>query len=235
MSWMKTMLNFMGYKVHVPEYIGYGKRKKEGKFFQINDSMDELNGQIASENGEVTIIGHSMGGAMALSIAFMNPNVKKVYAISAPNGKGIFEKFRDDKRLKGISFILNKDFKHIHDKYLDQYSQVMPNVNFKNKIDKQQEFYLIHCKNDGVVPVEEYEENVKMLSFDTTKTKFIKWITGIGSLDHFLLFHDCKTLNFVRKTINFDYRQVPPTEVGGLQLGSISVLPKEFQRHRPLH
>jgi esterase/lipase len=194
---LKLVLSNMGYEVKVPEFIGHGKRKNDGEVFMVKDTMDELDEMISSEEGDVILIGHSMGGAMAISLGIMNPSVKKIYGISAPNGRFMAGRESNIKILK----FFGKKPTDVTKKQYRQILRVMPMVYGECEINKQKRFYLIHCKSDEVVPIEEFEENVEMLCVNKRQTMVIDKITGNGMFDHSALFNDFRTLNFIKETI----------------------------------
>ena len=194
---VKGMLALAGYKIRVPEYIGHGKRNGERNPFFIYDTMMEINAAIKNEPGKVVVIGHSMGGAIGLSLAMINKKIKKTFAISAPNGRHMAGK----ERVETISKLLNKDLINTEGKEFRQIIKIMPMLYGDNIAKKSNSIYLIHCESDDIVPIEEYNENVEMLNVKEENRLLIKKITSNGLMDHAMLLNDIRTLKFIKKRL----------------------------------
>jgi len=201
LSSVSMALTTSGYTVKRPEYYGHGL--KSGNVFDLHESMKRISAMIDEEPGPVTVIGHSIGGAMALSIGILNPNVTTTYGISAPNGRH----GGNADRLKVVSRMFGKDMTNLDGHDFRQILRVMPAVYGECSIVNGKRFFLAHCKSDDIVPFNEFVENVDMLCIPDENILVIDSITGDGRTDHAVLMNDSRTVAFIKGTIDSDKKR----------------------------
>lgn len=194
LDFIAKRFNKSGFNVICCEYLGHGKRKKEGNNMLWFDSMVELEDVISRRPKKVVLIGLSMGGTIALSIGARMKKVSQVFAISAAFGKiGV-----NPKEKSRLAFLFNEDFDNPNVK---QIRKAMPTHFEKCEFANRTKFFLIHCKNDDIVPFQEFERNVEALCLPETNTLVYDRISGIGSLDHMFAQWHPRTMKFIEKNI----------------------------------
>ena len=194
---LAKVLNSKGYNVLCCDLIGHGTRKKEGTYTKVFDSLLELEDIIKQNGRKMVLIGHSMGGAIALSLGIRNPEVEKIFAIGAPYGR---MNDRKDRMLK-LSLLLRTDFLNASEEGYRQILRVMPMVYGECKMVDPNRFYLIYTKNDGFVEYNEFLRNKDMLCVPDKNILLYKFITGNGELDHILIGNDSRTIDFILKNL----------------------------------
>lgn len=182
-------LNNLGYNVYACEYIGHGKRKGDNK--DIYKSMLEIEKVINSRKNPVVLIGHSIGGAMALSIGARNKNVIKVFAVSALNGKI----FADKKQFIKMQMM---HLERISDHDKQKLQRAMPMEHGFCDMKKKDKFFLIHAKKDSIVPFSEFLLNKEVFCIPTRNTLVLD-ISRIGILGHIKTMYDERTFDFIEK------------------------------------
>lgn len=175
-----------GYNVIRCTQRGHGMR-----FFTSNvdewdlnlHELDTLVNSLDSEN--VILIGHSMGGTLALTEGLRNPKVKKVFAVSAINNEHVFT----DTDLKSRVNRLNDNY--------DKIISVFPFQYAKCGKENKDKFYLIHGKNDMVVPFNQFEANKKDLCIPDEHTLILNGNDKIPQNGHTGILKHSKTLEFL--------------------------------------
>ena len=178
-SGIAKRFNAFGYNVYACNYIGHGGRK--GKKNAIFDSMIEIEKIVKRRKNPVVLIGHSIGGAIALSLGARLENVAQVFAIGAPNGKW----FIDEKPLRNPGQIL----------------KAMPMAHGSCGKDNKQKFFLIHALNDSKVPIREFKDNRILFCIPKKNTLVLDGMTGVGIIDHARSMYMAETLAFIEKHI----------------------------------
>lgn len=187
-----TALNDAGCTVIDCEYIGHGKRV--GNRHDMYETMKEIERVIRSRKNSVMLVGHSLGGGMALSIGSRLAKVEKVFAISAPNGA----KFHDKGHVRKIQVMF---FERFSDDDKVKFKKIMPMEYGECKAENKSKFYLVHSMNDSVVPFSEFEENKHLFCIPTRNTLVYKKINGIGVSDHIYAAYRQETVDFILKKI----------------------------------
>lgn len=75
--WQKTIRHLVnqGYRVVVPDQVGFGKSSKPSLFFSFHLLSENLNVLLDTLNiSKVAVVGHSMGGTLAVRFALMFPD-----------------------------------------------------------------------------------------------------------------------------------------------------------------
>lgn len=185
-------LNKAGYTVVDCEYIGHGGRV--GSRHDVYKTMLELERVIRSRKNDVVIVGHSLGGGMALSIAARLDKVKKAFGISAPNGA----KFEEKGHFRKIQAMF---VERINDADKEVFRKVMPSLYGECKDGNSSKFYLVHSKKDSVVPFSEFEENTRLFCVPKRNTLVYENIYGIGVVDHVKTAYMQETIDFIMKRL----------------------------------
>jgi pimeloyl-ACP methyl ester carboxylesterase len=75
-----------GYRVLVPDLLGYGTGAdwKYEQALSLDDEARQIEPLIAAEPGDVHLVGHSFGGAVALRLALRNPGRVRSIALYEP-------------------------------------------------------------------------------------------------------------------------------------------------------
>jgi esterase/lipase len=158
--WQRDMareLNKRGYTTLNCLMRGHGKRKNESSMTDWVGMLDDVNDIVNKTDGDIVIIGHSMGGTLAITEAIKNPKVKKVFALGAINGKGFFN---------GNAEKLKEKMKYAKDKF-ETIEPVFPSNNSPECNPKNKErFFLAHSIHDEIVPFQQFEQNVKDLCLE---------------------------------------------------------------------
>ncbi|NLE43358.1 MAG: alpha/beta hydrolase [Chloroflexi bacterium] len=85
--WMSTMEDLSsGYRVYAPDLWGFGDSDKRRSAYTVRDYVAQLD-TFLSQLGvdEVSLVGHSLGGAIALEFATSSPDrVKRVVGVGVP-------------------------------------------------------------------------------------------------------------------------------------------------------
>lgn len=85
--WLNTMEALKNqYRCYALDFWGFGESGKRNGSYQLNDFVGLVD-QFMERLGidEAPVVGHSMGGTVALSLALANPNrVKRVVVVSSP-------------------------------------------------------------------------------------------------------------------------------------------------------
>lgn len=162
--------NKKGYTTYRCDSRGHGKRKNESSINDFVGTINDYNNQINKNKKDAIIIGMSMGGAEALKIGNENPNVKKVFAISAPHDDSVFD---NSKFIK----IVNKVYK-----YPIQRDAIKKIVSKYYTPNKNTDFYFIHDKNDGLVPFDQFEKNVNHFKASVDRTLVYDHLIPINSV-----------------------------------------------------
>jgi pimeloyl-ACP methyl ester carboxylesterase len=179
---------------------GHGQRK-DGNMLDWSGTVEDIDSIIKSRKRPTTLIGHSMGGTMALTLGLKNKNVKKVFAVSAAHG---------DKE-----FIINKIefYEHrfnVPKEYVDKKKKLviksLPAPLEQCKKENKSKFYLIHSKQDGTVPFSEFEKNKKDLCIPEENTLIFddKTDLKIGDrldISHIHPFYNPKTKTFIENKL----------------------------------
>jgi pimeloyl-ACP methyl ester carboxylesterase len=187
-----------GFNVLVPELVGHGKDTGDrADAFNLRESMDVIAILMRKQKGKVVLVGHSIGGAIALSLGVnLRSHVKAVFAIAAPNGRYTARR----EHLKKLSMLFNYDINGLDSDRYAQIIQVMPIVNFKHQ-KRIPKIFLIHAKSDAVVPFKEFEENKKIFNVKDERTVVYDHISNIGEWDHGLCAYHPRTLKFINQNV----------------------------------
>lgn len=182
---------------------GHGSRDKHG------ESKDDWIGTITDYatiiDRPTTIIGHSMGGAMAISLGLQHPEIRQVFAVAAPHGKSLFMNLTQQKRLRKIFKNNNLTEENaqalltaLPDKYVpDRTQQPCSRDDFEHS-----KFFLIHDKNDQVIPITEYQLNQQALCVPETQclvTENKIPLIGKTVWNHLTTFYDDATITFIEQ------------------------------------
>jgi|SRR3989344_3720101 len=80
------------------DFLGFGENKDKGKDFTLKEHLSNINSEISNKfpQGEVFLVGHSMGGILALAWAKENPNrINKIVLLNTP----LFENKKEAKKV----------------------------------------------------------------------------------------------------------------------------------------
>jgi len=185
-------INNLGFPVILCEYVGHGNRV--GDRHNLHETMIYIESVVKRRHNPVVLIGHSLGGAIAISIAARSNFVKQVFAISSPNGAML----DDERQLKKLELLYLERFS---EKAFDNLNSIMPSMYASCRRDNSAKYFIVHCKSDTVVPFIEFEANVELLCLPLSNTMVIERITGNGVIDHSALLYIPETLEFIEKHI----------------------------------
>lgn len=183
-------LNSRGYNVLSCGYIGHDGRKGNKK--DVYKSLVEIENIIKNMKNPVIVIGHSMGGAMALSVAARNDNVVQAFAVAAPNGA----KFSEKAHMRKISLIFMQRFTDSDKKKM---RKAMPATNGYCDDSRPGKYFLVHSRSDSIVPFSEFEANKALFCVPKRNTLVYDKITGLGLPDHVQTMYAPETIAFIEK------------------------------------
>lgn len=164
----------LGYDTYQCNARGHGTRLFDGEKVDWDLNVKETHQLVnyihdKKKEDNVVVIGQSMGGMIGLTVANQNPNVKKMFAISAPNHKNIDFKSADKFTLLAFSVATMKNVKNLN--YNDpRYDGILPEDNNKCRPENKNRFYLLHSKKDEVVTPDHYFKNKKQLCLPNSNT-----------------------------------------------------------------
>jgi len=193
-SKLPRKLNDLGFTVICCEYIGHGNRKEEGDSKLWYSSMVEVEEVIKRSKKKVVLVGASMGGSMAITVGSRLQSVSQVFALSAAYGG---EKM-DEKQLKKLSTIFREKYTEENTREI---VSAMPSKFGKCDMGNRSKFFLVHTRNDGIVPFSNFLMNVKMLCLPESNVLVFDRITGIGIADHMLAQTHPRTVEFIGRNI----------------------------------
>ena len=144
---------------------GHG-HNREGSFRDWNEAFDEEEKMINDIEGDVILIGHSMGATKAISHGLINPKVTKVIAIS-----GLYDD--DELRMIGEKLKL-PNYRRLVLINLKKLNKAFP----KNNKDKtysndHSNIYLIHGRQDTTVSIDEFYKNKENLDIPDDNTLIV--------------------------------------------------------------
>lgn len=180
---------------------GHGVRKNEGNRLDWEGSTEDIKKIIQERDRETVLIGHSLGGTIALTIGSDIPKVSKVFAVGAAYGNLDFieEKKRWYKRVLGVSD------KEVEEQF-ENVKPMLPSLHDHCHKSNKNKFYLIHATNDGIVPFSEFQENKKALCLPDENTLVYDNIQKLKisrfDLNHIMPFYDKKTKNFIQSHLD---------------------------------
>lgn len=178
-------LALQGYTIFVYDARGTGESKKAGKRSHFLKRIDDF--QIIIEwikkssqfkNYDISTIGFSIGAITVLCGGFSNENIKKIIAISAmSNYKQNLPKHNPiiilSYLFKGVKLFPNKDE---NDK-LSPYS-IIQSSKQSLKEERWRELskrvFLIHAKNDKIINIKNFQENLELLELPDQNTLVLK-------------------------------------------------------------
>ncbi len=138
---------------------GHGKSKNEA--FNMNDFpgiMSDVKQEITFleklpgvDPKRLIMIGHSMGGTATLTQGYKDERIKKVVGISTPYDH--IELFQFNKTFT-VNFLRRRIIKQARDKLFEWNKLVSAKyfINQGTSIPNKEKVYLIHCKNDDLIP-----------------------------------------------------------------------------------
>ena len=138
---------------------------------------------------------------MAITLGIKNPHVKKVFGVSAIHGDTETVKQRL-KKTQSIFDINDKDLEVCLDKVQSSFP-----ANYEQCADENaKKFYLIHAKNDNLVPFSEFEKNKEDLCLPDENTliydNIISVSLGKADFPHVIPFYNGKTERFINAKLN---------------------------------
>lgn len=168
---------------------GHGKNKN-GKISDWHETIKDYQNKINTNSNNVILIGHSMGGAMSLTLGNTNPKVKQVFAIAAPHGKDLFTvKLFDWYEFGGIRDRLE----------LEQFESItksLPEHVNKCRKENRSKFFLIHGEHDSIVPISELDKNQKDLCIPDSNVLVLPY-ESVFPLSHVQSAYHPKTIQFI--------------------------------------
>lgn len=192
-QWLSDILGAAGYSLVMCEYYGHGGN--EGHKKDVFDSMEYIEHVIRSRHRPVVLIGHSMGGAMALSIsARVGDPVSQVFAVSSPNGISFMNGYIKSPQLQ---FIVGKNTT----KESVSFVKTMPLLYGSCDRKRSSMYYLIHSESDSVVPVKDCYENAELFCVPDDHMFIKERITGNGMIDHWAIFRHKDTIDVITNNI----------------------------------
>jgi len=192
-EWLARWFNNLGFNVIRCEYIGHGKRMKEGDNKQWYSTIEEIEDRIRESENKVVLAGLSMGGTIAITIGMQMEKVAQVFAVSAAYSIPV-----DPVQVKKLSRMFNEEFTWEN---TGEIRRAMPLNHGSCRTSNKNKFFLVHSRNDGIVTFDNLVENVKMLCLPEENILVYDYISGIGSLDHVLVQYDRRTLDFIERNI----------------------------------
>jgi len=161
-------------------------------------TINDINELIANRSHNTILIGHSMGGTMAITIGISNPLVKKVFAVGAVHGR---EMLTDEK----IAFFSKRSGLNYEEKYEILIGDALPSQTEQCKDGNNEKFYLIHAKQDTIVPFDQFEANKRDLCLNDENTLVYDEIIPSKlfneDLAHIIPFYKKETLDFIEKSL----------------------------------
>jgi len=180
-------LQSQGYNVIRCTQRGHGSRFFTSNMDEWDLNLHELDSLVNSlQSDNIILMGHSMGGTLAITEGIRNPKVKKVFAASAINNKHVFT----ETDLKARVNQLNDNYDKIISTFPSEYSQCTP--------ENKRKFYLIHGKKDVVVPFSQFEANKKGLCIPDENTLVLDNSDKISTNGHTGILQHKKTLEFIQ-------------------------------------
>lgn len=173
--------NERGYTVLNCEYPAHGSRMNET--FSWEKTIDELEAIMKARKNETILVGSSAGGSLAITLGSRNPGVSKVFAISTPNQPSGYAWL-------GGSWMAREE------------ARILPSRTARCVPSNKDRFFLIHARNDSLVPLSELERNKDALCLPDENVLVVDKVTGIGIIDHFLLKNNEKVLDFIAHKAN---------------------------------
>lgn len=181
-------LNPLGYNVIALNYLDRISDFRKGEMDEWLNAFFDVHNFIRSRENGVILIGSSLGGLFALTLGWLNDNVKQVFGISAPCGGIIHNKEHMENLSKTFGFKLN----------IDESEEILfPYNYFTCKKSNKEKFFLIHSMNDSIIPISEFYKNKELLCIPDENTLVFKNVTGIGMFDHVLLQSNKRTHKFI--------------------------------------
>lgn len=173
---LSNHFNNLGFTTINCEYPGHGSRFLEGLSWK--GAIDELETLISERKNKAILVGISAGGSLAITLGSRNPGINKVFAISAPNRSSGYSRLGGERLVK-------------------EEERILPSLTASCKPGNKDRFFLIHAKNDSIVPISEFNRNKEILCLPEENTMVVNGLTGIGFLDHFALKNDESARRFI--------------------------------------
>jgi pimeloyl-ACP methyl ester carboxylesterase len=189
---LAKQIHKLGYNVILCDARGHGQRKKESNRNDWVGSLNDIKDIILSRDNDAILIGTSMGGTMALTLGLMNPDnrVKQIFAISAGHGK-------DQSILENVFRMLHRPIPP----ELEKMKEVLPYNLETCSEENKDKFFLIHARNDPVIPFTEFEKNESDLCLPSENTLVYDKLPNILFTAHILPQKKNETLEFIKQKI----------------------------------
>lgn len=171
---------------------GHGSRKKVGEREDWEGSLEDLDQLINTRKHDTILIGHSMGGTLALSLGSRNAHVKQVFAVGAVNGLSMF------KNPEKLDWYLRRYRLEMVEKHRLHFVPSLPENYNTCKKQNRNKFYLIHATDDTIVPFDQFEKNKSELCLPDENTLVMK---DIPMYAHQLSFYSSDAINFINEHI----------------------------------
>jgi esterase/lipase len=156
----------LGYDTYQCPLRGHrnGRKKYKGSKMDWKDSLKDLDDLVnyvdATQDGEIILMGQSLGATLAISEANKNKKVDKVFAFGGANSKKMILENQD--RYRRIFKKAGVDFDK-YDPEEERFMMVLPHDLNECLEDNDERFFLVHSRTDNVVPFTEMEKNQKEL------------------------------------------------------------------------
>lgn len=139
---------------------------------------------------KIILVGHSMGGAMALNLAMRNSRVSKTFAINAPFDIDLFLKSAVSiKKYFSLYKVANDPSTRslIEDALPSKNAQCLP--------ENKDRLYLLQNKDDVIISFDQFEKAKSTLCLPTENTRVVK--NGFKILSHNVSKYDPKIWQFI--------------------------------------
>lgn len=187
-----------GFDIVSCDSLGSGKRK--GNYNEFVNSLKLHSKTIKNLKRDVIVIGHSLGGVIAINLAKIK-TVKKVFAISSPyNFDVISNPNFYQEILQDVKELFDPKRKFDEELFKSQMMPIFPSENTYSKKETAK-IHLIYSKHDYYIPITQFNLMKQNLNIPDERTKIIKF------QNHISILRSKKTFNFIKKTINNHNKQ----------------------------
>lgn len=160
---------------------GHGKSKDEafnrdyfpGIMSDVKKEISFLESLPGVDPTKLVMMGHSMGGTATLTQGYSDERIKKLVAISTPYDH--IELFQKNKTFT-VKFIKRSVLKQVKDDILewDKLISAKHFVNQRTRIPNKDRVYLVHCKQDDLIPFNHAIELKEALSLPEENVLFLE-------------------------------------------------------------